>query len=142
MWLENLKELKKEKGLSVKQIAELTRLPERTVARIFSGDTPNPYIDTIHRIVTMLGGSLDDILADSNVVVGSRSLTALQEKYDAIVADRDRLLQEKEMLIQQHTALTAEAELLRLKLEHKEELLALYKLNFKLNQNEGSPSNC
>ena len=76
MWLENLKELKKEKGLSVKQIAELTRLPERTVARIFSGDTPNPYIDTIHRIVTMLGGSLDDILADSNVVVGSRSLPA------------------------------------------------------------------
>ena len=32
MWLENLKELKKKTGMSSKQIAEKTRLPERTVS--------------------------------------------------------------------------------------------------------------
>ena len=64
MWLENLKTLKKEKGLSIKQIADKTNLPERTVNRILSGETDNPYVDTLHRIVTVLGGSLDDILAE------------------------------------------------------------------------------
>ena len=64
MWLENLKDLKKRTGMSSKQIAERTNLPERTVNRIFSGDTDSPYVDTLHRIVTVLGGSLDDILAE------------------------------------------------------------------------------
>ena len=36
MWLDNIKELKKKTGLSAKQIAEKTNLPERTVARVFS----------------------------------------------------------------------------------------------------------
>ena len=48
MWLDNIKELKKAKGMSAKQIAEATKLPERTVTRIFSGDTDNPYVDTLH----------------------------------------------------------------------------------------------
>ena len=69
MWLDNLKELKKQTRMSIKQIAEQTNLPERTVNRIFSGDTDNPYVDTLHRIVTVLGGSLDDILADTKVVL-------------------------------------------------------------------------
>ena len=41
MWLDNLKDLKKEKGLSTKQLAELANLPERTVIRVLSGSTAN-----------------------------------------------------------------------------------------------------
>lgn len=48
MWLDNLKELKKRTGMSTKQIADKTNLPERTVTRIFGGDTDNPYVDTLH----------------------------------------------------------------------------------------------
>ena len=36
MWLDNLKELKKEKGLSTKQLAERSNLPEKTVQRVLS----------------------------------------------------------------------------------------------------------
>ena len=133
MWLDNLKELKKEKGMSVKQIAEKTNLPERTVSRIFSGDTDNPYVDTLHRIVTVLGGSLDSILADTKVVVGNVDLKELQSENARLTEQIEMLTSEREVLNAEICAyknticgLSAEVDLLRLKLEHKEELLALH----------------
>ena len=98
MWLENLKELKKKTGMSTKHIAELTNLPERTVIRIFAGDTDNPYVDTLHRIVTVLGGSLDDILTDSKAVVAHESLVEAKETADVMEAQRDLTAAENEAL--------------------------------------------
>lgn len=126
MWLDNLKELKKTTGMSSKQIADKTNLPERTVARIFSGDTDSPYADTLHRIVTALGGSLDDILADTKVVVGEKSLATLQDDVATVTAERDLIITENNILRDKVNALTAENELLKLQLMHKEELLALH----------------
>lgn len=127
MWLDNLKELRKSKGMTAKRIAELTNLPERTVTRIFSGDTDNPYVDTLHRIVTVLGGSLDDILADTKAVVATKSLIEVQESANVIETERDMIAVENEMLKAKVAALTAENELISKELKHKEELLALHK---------------
>ena len=132
MWLDNLKELKKEKGMSVKQIAEATSLPERTVARIFSGDTDNPYVDTLHRIVTVLGGSLDAIFADTKAVVGNADLTALQSEIEALKAENARLKGENMDLKEENTSSKAEISILKLKLEHKEEIIALHNYYNKL----------
>lgn len=132
MWLDNIKELKKAKGMSTKQIAEKTNLPERTVNRIFSGDTDNPYVDTLHRIVTVLGGSLDDILADTKMVVGEKNLVTLQENVDVITAERDLLKAENTILKDKVTALTAENDLLKLQLTHKDEIIALHNYYNKL----------
>ncbi len=126
MWLDNLKELKKAKGMSTKQIAEETKLPERTVNRIFSGDTDNPYVDTLHRIVTILGGSLDDILADTKVMVATESIVELKENVDVTAAQRDLIAVENDMLKTKLAALTTELELLKKDLAHKEELLAVH----------------
>lgn len=126
MWLDNLKELKKAKGLSQKQIADLTNLPERTVARIFSGDTDNPYVDTLHRIVSVLDGSLDDVLADSKAVVGSKNLAALQADVDRLTAENGLLTAENAVLKNKVGVLTAENDLLRMKLEHKEEIISVH----------------
>lgn len=112
MWLEKLKDLKKAKGMTTKQIADVTKIPESTLKRIFSGDTPDPYISTIHRIVTALGGSLDYILADTNAVITAEKANAETgaeiEKLKAKIAE-----QETEIL------------LLKEQLKHKEEILAL-----------------
>ena len=132
MWLNNLKELKKRAGMSTKQIAAKTNLPERTVARIFSGETDNPYVDTLHRIVTVLDGSLDDILADTKVVVGNQSLATLQENVDVAQAERDLIAAENAILKDKVAALTAENDLLTLELKHKDELLALHNYYNKL----------
>ena len=126
MWLENLKELKKKTGMSSKRIAELTNLPERTVARIFSGDTDSPYVDTLHRIVSVLGGSLDSILADTKTVVATESIVELKENVDVTTAERDLIAAENDMLKSKVSALTTEIELLKTELRHKEELLALH----------------
>lgn len=136
MWLENLKQLKKEKGMSSKQIAEKTNLPERTVTRIFSGDTDNPYVDTLHRIVTVLGGSLDDILADTKVVVGEESLVTLQENVDVVTAERDLIITENAILKDKVAALTAENDLLKMQLKHKEEIISLHNYYIKLKSND------
>lgn len=134
MWLENLKELKKKTGMTSKQIAEETKLPERTVVRIFSGDTDNPYVDTIHRIVSVLGGSLDSIFADTKTVVGDTSLATLQTELDKITAENGLLTAENKVLKDKVSVLTSENDLLRMKLEHKEEIIALHNYYIKLNK--------
>lgn len=126
MWLDNLKELKKMKGMSSKQIAEATNLPERTVIRIFSGDTDNPYMDTLRRIVGVLDGSLDDLFAESKTVVGTKDLVTLQTDVDRLNAENGILVAENGILKDKVVTLTAEIELLQLKLAHKEEIIALH----------------
>jgi transcriptional regulator with XRE-family HTH domain len=136
MWLDNIKALKKEKGMSVKQIADKTSLPERTVNRIFSGDTDNPYVDTLHRIVSVLGGSLDDILADTKMVVGEKNLATLQENVDVVTAERDLIIAENAILKEKVSTLSTENEMLKMQLMHKEELLALHNYYNKLKTNK------
>ena len=136
MWLDNIKELKNKTGMSVKQIAEKTNLPERTINRIFSGDTDNPYVDTLHRIVTVLGGSLDDILADTKVVVGDKNLATLQENVDTVTAERDLIIAENAILKDKVTTLTNENEMLKMQLMHKEEIIALHNYYNKIKSNK------
>ena len=124
MWLDNLKDLKKQSGMSAKQIAEKTNLPERTVSRIFSGDTENPYMDTLRRIVDVLGGSLDDLFAESKVRVANTDLIALQAEYDKLSSEAGDLRAENVRLKDKNAALEVENDHLRLTLEHKEEMLA------------------
>ncbi len=137
MWLTNLKELKTEKGMSIKQIAEKANLPERTVVRIFSGDTPNPYVDTLYRIVAVLDGSLDDVLADSKTVVGSKNLAILQSDVDRLKGENAMLSAEIAMLKDKVSNLTAENDILRMNLAHKEEIISLH--NYYKSLLNGSP---
>ena len=126
MWLDNLKEMKKAKGLSSKQIALMTNLPERTVIRIFSGDTDNPYMDTLRRIVAVLDGSLDDLFAESKTIVGTKDLATLQAEVDRLTAENSIIAAENVILKDKVVTLNAEIEILRMKLEHKEEIISLH----------------
>lgn len=132
MWLDKLKELKKEKGMSSKQIAEETNLPERTVVRIFSGDTDNPYVDTLRRIVGVLDGSLDDIFAEGTAVVGGRNLKSLQDEIEIIKAERDVLVAEAAIAKDKISALSAENDLLKMQLKYKDEIISLHNYYNKL----------
>lgn len=136
MWLDKLKELKKEKGMSSKQIAEETNLPERTVVRIFSGDTDNPYVDTLRRIVSVLDGSLDDIFAEGTAVVGGRNLKSLQDEIEIIKAERDVLVAEAAIAKDKISALSAENDLLKMQLKYKDEIISLHNYYNKLKTND------
>lgn len=126
MWLDNLKELKKNKGMTSKQIADATKIPESTIKRIFSGDTDNPYVDTVRRIAIALDSTLDEIFAETKVVVATETLAEVKENTEVVEAERDLILVENEMLKAKNAALTTENELLRKEIQHKDELLALH----------------
>ena len=132
MWLENLKELKKKTGMSTKQIAEKTNLPERTVCRIFGGETDHPYADTLDLIVKALGYDLGDIFADTKVIVATDDLVEIKESVNVVEAERDLTLVENEMLKTKVAAMTTEIELLKKELQHKDEIIALHNYYNKL----------
>ena len=126
MWLENLKEMKKKTGMSSKQIAEKTRLPERTINRIFAGESDHPYADTLDLIAKAMGYDLGDVFSETKVIVATEDLIEIKEAVDIVEAERDLTIVENEMLKTKNAALTTEIELLKKELQHKEELLALH----------------
>lgn len=132
MWLDNLKELKKTTGMSSKLIAEKTNLPERTISRIFSGDTDAPRVDTLRRIVAVLGGSLDDIFAESGSVVANTDHAALQEEVERLKNETALLRAENAGLKDKNASLSSENDLLRLKLEYEEQIVAIH--NYYINR--------
>lgn len=139
MWLDNLKELKREKNISTKQLAERSNLPEKTVARVLSGRTSNPYMDTLDRLAIALGATLGDILAGTKAVVGDVNLSTLQESLNAvtveketITAERDMALAENTILKDKVTALASEIELLKMQIMYKDKIIATHEYYHKI----------
>lgn len=126
MWLEKLKELKNASGMTTKQIAVKVNMSEKTVSRIFSGDTDRPYMDTLYDIVSAIGGSLDDLFAEGKARLASSDLITLQNDVDRLTADNAMLSAENAMLKDKVASLSTEADILRMKLEHKEEIISLH----------------
>ena len=125
MLLDNLKELKKVSNMTYEEIAEESKTPLSTVKHIFSGKC-EPLASTLYRIVKAMKGSLDDILADTNIVLSPKTLAEVQETAEVANAERNLLLAELEMLRAKTSAQETEIALLKERLQHKDELLAVY----------------
>jgi transcriptional regulator with XRE-family HTH domain len=140
MWLDIIRERRKELGYTYKYIAQESKFPERTVSRIFSGETPSPQAITLHRIADVLGISMGELFAESNVVIGSKNYTMLHEEVDKLTAEVERLSSELVLLTAENVmlkdkvgVLTSENDILRLKLDHKEEIISLHNYYMKKN---------
>ena len=131
MLLNNLRKLKEVSKMTFEQIADESKTPLSTVKRIFSGDC-EPLASTLYRIVKALNGSLDDILADTNVVLSPKTLIEVKENAEVVEAERDLVLAELEMLRAKCVAQESEITLLKERLQHKEELLAVHNYYIKL----------
>ena len=151
-WKENLVALKEKSGKTLKQIENGTQIPERTLMRIFSlkkEDMKRGHsFSTIIPIVNFLGGSLDEIFADTNAIVGNKNFIEIQEKVRSLIeknellsiekekvtAERDFALAENAILKDENKTLSAKVELLTMQLSYKDEIIALYKI---IEQNKG-----
>ena len=103
-FLERLRTLKDKSGLTTKQIAEKCDIPESTVARIFSGKTPNPTIITVMAMTKAMGGTAADIFDDNAQVntaptVPQSVLSDVEQKnleivelYKSIIKSKDRYI--------------------------------------------------
>lgn len=89
-----LKYLKTNGGFSWNDISEASGLPEATIRKIFSGETADPRFETVVRLVSAMGGSLDKINAieklekaeiseDSQI----KALVALKDVYESRIKD-------------------------------------------------------
>lgn len=133
MWLENLKELKARTGMSPRQIAEKVDVSEKSVSRVFSGESKNPGVDLVLKIITALGGSKSEIFAESGAVIGTQDLATLQTEVNKLTEENALLTQNLnlatlDLAIQKDkvSALESETELLKIQLKHKEEIIALH----------------
>ena len=124
MLLNNLKKLKEISDMTYEEIAVASATPLSTIKHIFSGAC-EPLASTLYRIVKAMNGSLDDILADTNIVLSPKTLADVSENAEAISAERDLVLAELEILRAKTSAQETEILLLKEQLKHKEEILAL-----------------
>ena len=133
MWLENLRELKAKTGMSSKQIADIQKVSEKSVKRVFTGEAKNPGVDLVRKIIEAMGGSWNEIFAESGAVIGSQDLVTLQMEVVRLSEENTILAQNVKMAnidlaVQKDkvTALETEIEILKLQLKHKDEIIALH----------------
>lgn len=61
---ESLTEMKKEAGLSNRELAKLSGVPEGTVNKILSGNTEKPSFEDVQKMVTAMGRSIEEIFGE------------------------------------------------------------------------------
>ena len=118
----NLKALKEKKDIRSKQIAAIANIPERSVSRVFSGETDDPGIFIFSKILYALGGTWADIAGES----GEKNLAELLANEEKLTAALEQLQKECDTLQQLNHAQEVELSLLRQELKHKDELLAVH----------------
>ena len=85
-----LKEMKEKKGLTNKQLAELSGVPLPTVNRIMSGQTDVPNYQTVCDLVIAMGGSLDELAGIPLRSPERPEWAASSEMYIATIKEKDR----------------------------------------------------
>lgn len=86
--IDRLRAMKEKSDMTYQEIAILSKVPESTVTRIFSGKTLNPTITTVSAIVTAMGGDLSDLF-DKKVLVD------LDPKSDEVIQVQEPFTQVK-----------------------------------------------
>ena len=139
LWRVNLKELRNRSGMSSKQIADKENLSEKSVHRVFSGEAKNPGVDLIRRIIHALGGTWNEIFAESGAVIGSQDLATLQAEVNRLTEENELLtsslnIANLDLTVQKDkvSVLQSENDLLKMQLKHKEEIIALHNYYNKL----------
>lgn len=151
-WLVNLIELKNRTDMSFKEIAEKKNLAEKSVTNVFYGKSKNPSVSLVNKIISALGGTLREIFAETDAVIATQDMVALQAEVDRLNGEVERLGSELALANAENAmlalanaenavlkdkvgSLTAENDILRLKLEHKEEIIALHNFYIKQKSN-------
>ena len=88
-----LNTLKIKGNFTYTDISKLSGIPEPTVRKIFSGETADPRFETIVKLVSSMGGSMDDIAGGKKEIeIENNAVMVLKEAYESrIEALRERI---------------------------------------------------
>lgn len=98
MNIDYLRKLKAESNLTNEHLAQLSGIPESTLARIFNGRTDNPYFHTIVDLVRAMKGSVDEmeglrsLQKDANTAENAAVDNKLITLYREILNNKERLI--------------------------------------------------
>ena len=80
--------LKEAGGFSYEDIANQSGIPSQTVRNVLSGKTPDARFGTIARLVTSLGGDLNELVGyERKREIEVNSVVSLKETYEMRIAD-------------------------------------------------------
>lgn len=82
MWFDQLRQMKEESGLTTREIAERSHVPEPTLEKLFAGITKNPKFTTLQRLVHFFGYNLGDL--DDRPRTFSREARKLASDYEKL----------------------------------------------------------
>lgn len=110
MWKEKIIDAKKRSGLSFRAMAAKTngQMSERQMIRLLNGESKTPFVDDVLAAGASVGLSARELFEDANSVLDSTG-----------IADEVADLKTK------NVALSAEIEMLKREIAHKEELILL-----------------
>lgn len=61
MWLDNFNQMRQESGMSLDELSDKSGVPKGTLAKITSGITKAPSLETMRSLVYAMGYTLDDL---------------------------------------------------------------------------------
>ena len=142
LWRSHLIELRNKSGLTYKQIAEKENIGEKTVVRVFSGESKNPGVAIVRKIIHALGGTVNEVFEETDAVICGQETLALHDEVTRLTEENARLtsslnLANIELSVQKDkvTALENEIKMLNLKIEYEEKLIAVHNFYNKLTPN-------
>lgn len=122
-WLDAIIAAQKELGIDNEELAKRANLPERTVTRILKKETKNPRIDTILPLAEAVGLTQEDLFHGKKLQLGVQDLIRLQAEVDRLNTENASLSEELTNLKNEAHTLALEVDRLRVKLEHKDEII-------------------
>ena len=127
MWIEKLNDAIVKSGMTNKQLAEKSHVSEKTINRIRkAGGASQPSLVTLGDLCNALDTTLEEIFSESSARLASSDQITLKNEVDRLNAENGILVAENSMLKDKVGVLSTEIDLLRTKLEHKEEIIALH----------------
>lgn len=83
-----LNALKNKGNFSWSDLSNLSGLPDATIRKIFSGETADPRLETVVKLVNAMGGSMDELVnGEKKEEVEMNAIMAIKEVYEARIAD-------------------------------------------------------
>ena len=83
-----LNDLKIKGKFTAKEIEKLSGIAEATVYKVLSGETDDPRFSTVVKLVSAMGGSLDELAEKKGATdIESNSVVAIKEMYDDRIKD-------------------------------------------------------
>lgn len=89
MWLDKLRDMKEQSGLTTKEISLKSKIPEPTLEKLFAGSTKDPKLTTMQQLVHFFGYTLDDL--DDTTHKIKKSPSDLSEEAKKIAKSYEKL---------------------------------------------------